>query len=158
MGSGKSSKQTQTVELPPELRQAAMENLRLSQNVGMIPAINNFGPTVAALTPQQDAAMQGTNAAATAFGLPTSGAVGSAAMPPVVDAGGVRGYSTRSAYDAAMGGVPQYVKDLLAQFTHQPTGSSVVAPPSLVVAKSPTRQLSQNDARRRKLAQRDDRR
>jgi hypothetical protein len=138
MGSSKTSKQTSTVELPPELRQASLDNLRLAQDVGRMPAIHNFGPTVAALTPQQDAAMMGTNQAASAFGLPNGGAIGSAAMPTVVDVGGARGYSTKGLYDNAMDQVPQFVKDLLSQFTHSPGAKvgAASAAPATVVAKS----------------------
>lgn len=149
MGSSKTSKQTSTVELPPELRQASLDNLRLAQDVGRMPAIHNFGPTVAALTPQQDSAMMGTNQAASAFGLPNGGAIGSAAMPTVVNVGGARGYSTKGLYDNAMDQVPQFVKDLLSQFTHSPgaTVGSATNAAEPVIAKSG---MTANQERRQK--------
>jgi hypothetical protein len=149
MGSSKTSKQTSTVELPPELRQASLDNLRLAQDVGRMPAIHNFGPTVAALTPQQEAAMIGTNQAAAAFGLPNGGAIGSAAMPAVVDVGGARGYSTKGLYDSAMDQVPQFVKDLLSQFTHSP-GAKVGAQPSASTVVAAKRGMTSNQERRQK--------
>ena len=58
----------------------------------------NRGETIAAFTPQQEAAFRGANEAAAAFGLPTGGV---SLPPPNIDpVTGMATYSTGSLYDA----------------------------------------------------------
>ena len=95
-GGGKTSQQTSTVELPDEIRQAAIENQALAKRVAGLPYAPNFGATVAAFTPQQSAAFAGANSAASAFGLPTGGAP---TMPQPGNFGGYAGYSTEGLYN-----------------------------------------------------------
>lgn len=126
---GKTSKQTQSVKLPPELQAAANRNLQLAAQIGALPAMNNFGPTVAAANPMQQASMRQANMAADAFGLPSTQNLG---LPTAVTTpGGYAGYSTRPVYDAAMGGLTQAQRDLLAQFSYNPQTGAPPGNPSV---------------------------
>jgi hypothetical protein len=100
MGGG--SKTTE-VKIPEWLEAAARENLARGQAVANIGYTPYYGPDVAAMTPMQMAAMQGTGSAAGAFGLPGGGMTGMEGMPsPQTFAGGVQGYSSGSLYDEAI--------------------------------------------------------
>jgi hypothetical protein len=100
MGGG--SKTTE-VKIPEWLEAAARENLARGQAVADIGYTPYYGPDVAAMTPMQMAAMQGTGSAAGAFGLPGGGMTGMEGMPsPQIFAGGVQGYSSGSLYDEAI--------------------------------------------------------
>ena len=57
-----------------------------------------FGPDVASLSPREQAAFQSTDAAASAFGMPT-GDTGSY-LPDTTTMGGVTGYSSKPIMDA----------------------------------------------------------
>lgn len=101
-GGGKGGSQETTVELDPRLEQGAVEAITGALNSASLPFNTNQGPQFAAFTPQQEAAFQGANDAAAAFGLPTSGNLGivpaqQTAMP------GLQAYSTGALYDQAMG-------------------------------------------------------
>ena len=100
MGGG--SKTTE-VKIPEWLEAAARENLARGQAVANIGYTPYYGPDVAAMTPMQMAAMQGTGSAAGAFGLPGGGMTGMEGMPtPQTFAGGVQGYSSGGLYDQAL--------------------------------------------------------
>lgn len=100
MGGG--SKTTE-VKIPEWLEAAAKENLARGQAVANIGYTPYYGPDVAAMTPMQMAAMQGTSSAAGAFGLPGGGMTGMEGMPtPQTFAGGVQGYSSGGLYDEAV--------------------------------------------------------
>lgn len=127
MGSGKTSTQTQTVKLPKELQQAAASGLQLATDVGALPAMNNFAPQVAAANPMQQAAMNQTNQAASAFGLTPGGGLG---LPDAVNtAGGYSGYSTKPLYEAGMAGLTGAQRTLLDAFQYNPqTGAAPTHP------------------------------
>jgi hypothetical protein len=59
-----------------------------------------YGPDVAAMTPMQVAAMQGTNQMASAFGMPTADPM--AGMPAATNYGGMPAYSSGDLYDQAL--------------------------------------------------------
>jgi len=123
---GKSSQQQSKVQIPKALQDAAKANLGLAGDVGALPYMPNFAPQVAAITPQQTAAMQGTNSAASAFGLPQSKAR-NFGMPATTNVGGFSGYSTQPLYNAAKAGLTPAQRKMLASFTYNPrTG----APPT----------------------------
>jgi hypothetical protein len=97
MGGG--SKST-SVTIPQWLEDAAKSSLSRAEDVSRTGYTPYYGPDVAALTPSQIAAMQGTNQMASAFGVPTSDPT--AGMPTAGNYGGVSAYSSGGIYDAAL--------------------------------------------------------
>lgn len=103
MSGGKGGRETSEVKIPEWLEAAARENLARGQAVANIGYTPYYGPDVAAMTPMQLAAIQGTSSAAGAFGLPGGGMTGMEGMPtPQTFAGGVQGYSSGGLYDQAL--------------------------------------------------------
>ena len=103
MSGGKGGSQTQTTQMaiPPYLEEPIKRNIARAEEISRIGYVPYYGPEVAALTPMQESAMQSTGLAAQAFGLPN--ALGNQVTPePQEFAGGVRGYSSGSLYDAAV--------------------------------------------------------
>ena len=101
-GGGKGGSQTQSVEIPEWLQQASQENIARAKQVADIDYMPYMGPTVAAMTPLELAAIQNTSGAAGAFGLGGSGMTGMEGMPqPQEFGGGVRGYSDFPIYEQA---------------------------------------------------------
>ncbi len=99
---GRGSKTTET-KIPEWLEAAVKENLARAQGVASIGYTPYYGPDVAAMTPMQMAAIQGTSGAASAFGMPGGGMTGMEGMPtPQTFAGGVQGYSSGGLYDEAI--------------------------------------------------------
>lgn len=144
--SKKSSKSTTKVELPPELQAASQDGLNYAAATALIPSLPNRGMTTAAFTPQQIAAMRGTNAAARAFGLPT-GDIELPGQRMETTVGGVKGYTAAPIYDDTMrksiprqlrqsidalfanketGGLPEPLSKLLVD-KYGPTGQRVLA-------------------------------
>lgn len=66
----------------------------------------NRGVTIAAFTPQQEAAMRGVNTAANAFGMGIQGDPLAHMPTPEVSASGIRGYSTGADYDQMIARLP----------------------------------------------------
>lgn len=97
MGGGSN---TTSVTIPKWLEDAVQENIASAKNVSKIGYTPYYGPDVAAMTPSQIAAMQGTNQMASAFGMPTSDAT--AGMPAATDYNGMSAYSSGGMYDAAL--------------------------------------------------------
>jgi len=91
-GGGKGGSQSTQVSFPPWLDAASQDAVQRGQRISEIGYIPYEGPDVAALAPQQIAAMQGTNSAASAMGLPTA-APGAGLPAPQTFAGGIQGYS-----------------------------------------------------------------
>lgn len=91
---GKTRETQQSID--PRLTEAAVRNLDRAEAAGYIPFMPNRGATVAAFTPQQTAAFDMSNQAASAFGFsPLADYV----PPPVVMTGGVAGHSAAPIYD-----------------------------------------------------------
>lgn len=115
MGGG--SKST-SVTVPAWLEAAGQEALARSREVSRIPYAPYYGPDVAAMTPMQVAAMQGTNQMAEAFGSPTADVT--AGMPTAQDYGGMSAYSAGPMYDAALAELerrqPGTYNAIMAQF------------------------------------------
>jgi len=63
--------------------------------------IPDYGPQVAALSPMEQASMQGTDMMAGAFGMPTSG--GQQYLPQAQNYGGIQGYSSRPMTEQMIG-------------------------------------------------------
>jgi hypothetical protein len=101
-GGGKGGSQTQKVEIPAWLENASQENIARAKQVAAIDYMPYMGPTVAAQTPLQMAAMQNTANAAGAFGMAGSNLTGTEGMPtPQQFAGGITGYSDFPIYEQA---------------------------------------------------------
>lgn len=95
-GGGKGGEKSQKMD--PGLTAAARDALDFAAAGAAVPHSPNRGVSFAAFTPQQMAAFQGANEAASAFGLPTGSAT--SAMPAAeMSANGIRGYSTGALYD-----------------------------------------------------------
>jgi hypothetical protein len=89
MGRNAGGSETTKTEIPKWLEGAAQDMLGQAQGVARIGPITYRGPDVAALTPQQIAARQGTNQAASAFGMATGDPT--AGLPMAQDFGGMQG-------------------------------------------------------------------
>ena len=86
---------------PAWLDAAAQDAIAQSQKVAGIGYVPYMGPDVAAFSPMQTAAFGGTDMAAAAYGLPTSG--GQTGLPaPTTYAGGVSGYSSYPMYQQSL--------------------------------------------------------
>lgn len=97
---GGSSTTSQQATLPAWLETAAQNTLARADQVSRIPYAAYYGPDVAAMTPTQVAAMQGTNQMASAFGAPTADVT--AGAPPATDYNGMSAYSSAPLYEAAL--------------------------------------------------------
>lgn len=107
MAGGKGGSQSTSVKIPAWLEQAAQGNLARADRVAQIGYTPYYGPEVAAFTPMQQAAMQGTNQAASAFGM-AAPADAMAGMPQAQTfAGGVQGYSSAPMYEEALAALQQ---------------------------------------------------
>ncbi len=132
MSGGKGGRETTEVKIPAWLEAAAQESLARGGYVGNIGYTPYYGPDVAALTPMEIAAMQGTSSAASAFGLPGGGMTGMEGMPmPQTFAGGLQGYSSGGLYDQALAELearrPGQYNAITGMFIDPMTG----APPAL---------------------------
>ena len=146
---GGSETQTTKVELPPEIKQAAIANLGIADSVASLGATPYSGPSIAGFSPQQMAAMQGTDQAAAAFGMPSAvnwqqGGGGGGAMQaprgmssgdifkaltgmpaPNAQVGRFGGYNTAPIGQAAFGSLPPAQRALIQSFTMNPvTGAA----------------------------------
>jgi len=130
-GGGKGGKQSTSVTVPEWLETAAKGNLSRADELAKIGYTPYYGPDVAAMTPMQLQAMQGTNAAAGAFGLGQVDPM--AGMPqPQTFAGGVQGYSSGPMYDQALAtlkaNAPGQYAAMMAPFINPQTGAQPLSP------------------------------
>ena len=139
---------TSTVEVPEYIEDAARRNLTEADKIRRLGFIPEYGPTVAAFTPMQEAAFQGTAQAAGAFGLPGGGMSMqdiSGGMPaPTTYAGGVRGYSSLPIYEQALEafgqarpGQKRYAESFFIDPVTGLPGSNMQAPVDYTVASTP---------------------
>jgi hypothetical protein len=136
-GKGGSQSQTSEVRMPKEIEAAAKDNLKIADEVAKIGYVPYSGPTVAAFTPNQMAAMQNTQGAASAFNMGGAGAQAKKsgvdpftgmAMDPTLT-GGVLGYSPKGIYDAAKGQIPEAQRKMIDSFFINPqTGAAPTNP------------------------------
>lgn len=97
---------TSETKINEDVSKAASQNWQLAQNIAKLGYQPNRGVTIAAFTPQQEAAMRGTNTAANAFGMGMAGDP-LANMPQAeTSASGIRGYSTGADYDQMISRLP----------------------------------------------------
>ena len=95
-GGGKGGETSQ--EIDPSLTAAARDALDFAAAGAAVPFSPNRGVTIADFTPQQKAAMQTSNVAANAFGLPTAATTG---MPAAqTSATGITGFSSAAEFDS----------------------------------------------------------
>lgn len=94
-GSEKSS-----TTIPKWIQKPAQDNIARAEQIAALGYTPYSGPDVAAFTPMQNAAFDGTNQAASAFGMPT--AQGNGMPPPQTFAGGIQGYSSMPMYEQAV--------------------------------------------------------
>lgn len=100
-GKGGSQSSTTQVAIPSYLEEPIKRNIAKAEEFARIGFVPYSGPQVAAMTPMQQAAMQGTSSAAQAYGLPN--AMGNQVAPePQTFAGGVQGYSSMPLYEQAL--------------------------------------------------------
>lgn len=89
------------VTLPKFYETALQQQIGMAGDVSATGYVPYYGPEVAAFSPMQEAAMQGTDMMAGAFGMPTTG--GQQYMPQAETfAGGVQGYSSAPIYQGAV--------------------------------------------------------
>jgi hypothetical protein len=127
---GGSGKTTTEVKVPAWLENAAQKNLAKADALAQIGYTPYYGPDVAAMTPMQMASMQGTNTAASAFGLPTADPM--AGAPTAMNYGGMPAYSSGGMYDQALAELqrrqPAQYEALRAPFIDPVTGAQPAAP------------------------------
>lgn len=103
MAGGKGGKQTSEVTIPQYIEDAARRNLSKADDIAAMGYVPEYGPSVAAFTPMQEAAFRNTADAASAFGL-GGGDMSARDLrggmdAPTTYAGGVRGYSSAPMYE-----------------------------------------------------------
>ena len=139
---------TSTVAVPEYIEDAARRNLTEADKIRGLGFIPEYGPTVAAFTPMQEAAFQGTADLASAFGTPGRGMSMqdiSGGMPaPTTYAGGVRGYSALPIYEQALEafgqarpGQKRYAESFFIDPVTGLPGSNMQAPVDYTVASTP---------------------
>jgi hypothetical protein len=106
MSGGKGGSTTSSVTIPEYIEAAAQRNLNKAERISQIGYTPYYGPDVAAFTPMQQAAFQGTAQTASAFGVPGGDMSQQdimGGMPePTTYAGGVRGYSSAPIYEESL--------------------------------------------------------
>lgn len=150
----KDSTTTNVTELPPELREAAIQNLELGDAIGSIGYTPYQGNTTAAMSPQQMAAMQGFDQASAAAGGPSAvdwgqqdgnnGFTAPQGMdqdalytaltgmpPPTTDESGFSGYSPMSQYESAINQMAPGQRAAIESFVMDPTTGAAPSNPAM---------------------------
>jgi hypothetical protein len=106
MSGGKGGTTTSETKIPQYIEDASKSNLALADKLSNIGYVPYYGPDVAAFNPMQQAAFQGTQQAASAFGMPTGEGQ---YMPQATQfAGGIQGYSSAPMFEQARQNLAQY--------------------------------------------------
>tara|TARA_B110000285_G_scaffold202689_1_gene238184 strand:+ start:927 stop:2195 length:1269 start_codon:yes stop_codon:yes gene_type:complete len=148
MSGGKGGSTSSSVSIPEYIEDAARRNLTQADKIRKLGYVPEYGPTIAALTPMQEAASQNIADTASAFG--TAGGNMSqrdimGGMPEATTyAGGVRGYSAAPLYEQSLQtlaeerpGQKDYIDSFfIDQFTGAP-GSNVQAPIDYTETRTP---------------------
>ena len=93
---------TSEVKVPEYIEAAAQRNLNRADRVSQLGYVPEYGPTVAAFTPMQQAAFQNTAGAAGAFGMASPASqrdIMGGMNAPTTYANGVQGYSSAPMYE-----------------------------------------------------------
>lgn len=133
MSGGKGGSTSSTVTVPQYIEDAARANLARADEISKIGYTPYYGPDVAAFTPMQQAAFQGTSDAASAFGLAGGGGTGVEGMPvPTTYAGGIQGYSSAPMFEQSMAELearrPGQYAAINAPFIDPVTGAQPLTP------------------------------
>lgn len=142
MGKGGDQTTTTKVELDPAIREEALNNIDIANEVSALGYTPYTGNTVAGFSPQQMSAMQATDQGMAAFGMPSAvdwqqGGNGSMAAPsgmssdaiytaltgmppPTTDAGGFSGYSAMPMYNEAIENTPAAQLAAIRSFVMDP--------------------------------------
>ena len=136
MSGGKGGSQTSEVKVPQYIEDAGRANLARADELAKIGYTPYYGPDVAAFTPMQEAAFQGTSDMANAFGMSGGnmseqdiyGGMGA----PTQYANGVRGYSSAPMYEQSLAQFaearPGQYAAMTAPFINPVTGAAPSAP------------------------------
>ena len=136
MSGGKGGSTTSETTVPQYIEDAARANLSRADEISKIGYTPYYGPDVAAFTPMQEAAFQGTSDMANAFGMSGGnmseqdiyGGMGA----PKTYANGVRGYSSAPIYEQSLAQLrrkrPAQYEALTAPFINPVTGREPKAP------------------------------
>ena len=131
-GGGKGGSTSTEVTIPPWLQEAAQSNLAKAGEISKIGYTPYYGPDVAAMTPLQNAGMQNTGYAASAFGLPFASDPMAGMPTPQTYAGGLLGYSSGGMYDQARSELaarsPGQYAAVTAPFINPVTGAQPMTP------------------------------
>jgi len=101
MSGGKGGRQNNEVIMPAFAEKALQQGVGMAQDVSALGYVPYYGPDVAAFSPQQQAAFQGTNQMADAFGMPSAASQQYMPQAQTFD-GGIQGYSSAPAFDQAV--------------------------------------------------------
>ena len=101
MSGGKGGRSNTETTMPKFAETALQQGIGMAGDVSALGYTPYYGPDVAAFSLQQQAAFQGTNQMADAFGMPS--ASGQQYMPQATTMGGMTGYSSGDGFDAAVG-------------------------------------------------------
>jgi len=102
MSGGKGGSSTSATEIPPWMEEAAKYSLSRGKEADKIGYMPYYGPDVAAFTPMQEQAFQGTMDAASAFGMAPQGQYKDPMADLKQDFGGMSGYSSGGLYEQAV--------------------------------------------------------
>jgi len=98
MSGGKGGRSNTEVTMPKFAETALQQGIGMAEDVSATGYVPYYGPDVAAFSPQQQAAFEGTNQMAQAFGMPS--ASGQQYMPEAQTfEGGIQGYSSAPAFE-----------------------------------------------------------
>ena len=136
MSGGKGGSTSSTVTIPQYIEDAAKANLAKAEEISKIGYTPYYGPDVAAFTPMQQAAFQGTADLASAFGTAGGGMSQQDVMggmpAPTTYAGGVQGYSSAPMFEQSMAELearrPGQYAAINAPFIDPVTGAQPAAP------------------------------
>ena len=96
---------SQESNLPKFLETGLQQSIGMGRDVSQMGYVPYYGPDVAAFSPMQQAAFEGTNQMAGAFGMPT--AQGQYMPEPTTYDGGVQGYSSAPVFEQAQQALQQ---------------------------------------------------
>ena len=101
MSGGKGGRSNNEVTMPKFAETALQQGIGMAEDVSATGYVPYYGPDVAAFSPQQQAAFEGTNQMADAFGMPSGS--GQQYMPQAQTfEGGIQGYSSAPAFEQSV--------------------------------------------------------
>jgi hypothetical protein len=116
-GGGKGGSNTAQTQIPDWLKQPAVRNIGRAEALSRVGYTPYYGPDVAAFSPMQQQAMQGTMDMASAFGMAPQGSDAMAGVPAAQDFGnGLSGYSSGGLFDQAVAELEQRRPNQAAEY------------------------------------------